>query len=233
MLSALRPLVRDVAPPILVRGTRRLRANLRLEDLPSESGVKPATYYDSVYATSLEYAKPYPESIYYFMWSVVADRLAGAGATRVLDIGCGPGQFAEVLCDRDIKNYLGIDFSATAIAHAKARSSCPSYEFHQSDLTDPRALSSQSYDYDWVTAVEVLEHIEDDRSVIRQIRPGARALLTVPNFADVAHVRFFSAVSEVEDRYREFFADLRVDALRFVRPGRFLFLLEGQRIPAR
>ena len=50
------------------------------------------------------------------MWTVLADRIRRSGAKSVLDIGCGPGQFAACLFDMaGIETYTGLDFSAEAI----------------------------------------------------------------------------------------------------------------------
>ena len=46
-------------------------------------------------------------------------RLAGAGGTRILDLGSGPGVVAAALQDRDGKRVTCVDSSASALAAAR------------------------------------------------------------------------------------------------------------------
>ena len=49
---------------------------------------------------------------------------------------------------------------------------------------------------------EVLEHIQDDLGVLNRIPRGTKLLLSVPNFDDPYHVRYFSSEKEVYERYK-------------------------------
>jgi trans-aconitate methyltransferase len=211
-----RATVKALTPPILLALAKRI--------LGRGPGLQRAGYYDQFYAASEEYAKAYPDSVYYPVWTVVSDRLTRAAARSVLDLGCGPGQFAELLRDKAIPTYCGIDFSVVSIQHAKER--CPGYDFIVADLADVAGLD---LDYDWALALEVLEHIEDDIGVLGQLKPGTRVILTVPNFPDRAHVRVFSDAAEVERRYGHLFEDTTVDTFKHGSAGLEIFLLEGRR----
>ena len=189
--------------------------------------LRPAGYYDDVYRVSASYRQPYWESRYYFLWSVVADRLVRANVRNILDLGCGPGQFAALLRDKGFERYCGIDFSETSVE--LAREVCPAFEFAVADLSDPDTLRHR--EYDCVLALEFLEHVEDDRGILEEIRPGTRVLLTVPNFPDPAHVRYFRRPSAVEARYERLFSDFRIDTFWPDRSGLRYFLLDGTRAP--
>ena len=97
---------------------------------------------------------------------------------RVLDAGCGTGINLRLL--REFGDVDGVDNSELAISfcHALGEESV-----RQADLCD---LPFESGSYDLVTALDVLEHIEDDRGalaeLVRVCRPGGRLLLTVPSF---------------------------------------------------
>lgn len=225
MNERLRVLVKDITPPILVRTARRRRS--AGGSIPqSAPQLRPASYYDKVYADSTAYQGPYAESEYYFMWSIVADRLLRSGAQSVLDLGCGPGQFASLLVDRGgVVHYCGLDFSTVSIELARAR--CPTLEFVRIDLSDPLAFEAR--DYDWAVALEVLEHVDDDISLLARLKPGSRVLLTVPNFPDPAHVRTFNSADAVRERYGPLFKGVRVDALMVGTHGQMFFLFEGTR----
>jgi trans-aconitate methyltransferase len=178
-----------------------------------------------VYETSASYRQPYWESRYYFVWSVVADRLAKANVDNVLDLGCGPGQVAALLRDKGLVRYCGIDFSKTSVEIA--RQVCPAFEFIVADLSDPDTLAGR--EYDCALALEFLEHVEDDVGILDYIKPGTRVLLTVPNFPDPAHVRYFRSAAAVRARYKHRFTDFRIDTFRADKSGMRYFLLDGTR----
>jgi 2-polyprenyl-3-methyl-5-hydroxy-6-metoxy-1,4-benzoquinol methylase len=188
------------------------------------SGEKPSSWYDAEYAKADPlHTVHYTRSLYYFLWSVIVDRMPEAAS--VLEIGCGTGQLAELLGDRDVRQYVGFDFSAAAVKMARQRS--PHLQFEVDDALTTRLLSSSGYDT--LICTEVLEHIEADREVVRRVRPGVRCLITVPNFPHVSHVRQFAAPSDVSVRYGHFFTHARVtEFLSNVEGDRF-FLLDGVR----
>jgi len=189
-------------------------------------GEAPASWYDNVYqAAPRHYFDHYTKSPYYFVWSVVADRLRGARA--VLEIGCGTGQLAQLLQDQGIQHYTGFDFSRKAIELARKR--LPNHDLRVDD-----ARTTQLYreiDHDVVICTEVLEHIEADLAVLAALKPGVRVIATVPNFDFTSHVRFFDNVSQVIARYGSLFEGLDVVTLWSSRTAKF-FLLDGIRARA-
>src|SRR5262249_16082057 len=100
-------------------------------------------------------------------------------------------------------SYRGFDFSANAIAKARARTGRPA-AFRVADATD--TASYRDVAYDAVVCTEVLEHIEPDRETIRLWQPGARCLCSVPHFDYDGHVRFFRTEREVRARYGDLIA---------------------------
>ena len=78
-------------------------------------GEQSPSYYDELYAGSEEYLKPYWQSRYYFLWTVICDRLKNGGAQEVLEIGCGSGQLSELLHRENFATYVGMDISVEAI----------------------------------------------------------------------------------------------------------------------
>lgn len=170
-------------------------------------GEQSPSYYDELYAGSEEYLKPYWQSRYYFLWTVICDRLKNGGAQEVLEIGCGSGQFSELLHRENFATYVGMDISVEAIRQAKQKPLTP-FRFEVADALVTDLLDEQSYDS--VVCTEVLEHIEKDRELIQRIKPGTRCLCTVPNFPYVSHVRHFNSSEEVQARYQSWFDDLKV-----------------------
>ena len=215
--------IREVTPPILYRGLSLL--HWRSKSILPPKKEKNAEWYDSAYNSTEAYHCHYTASHYYFMWTVVADRLRRSGACRILDLGCGPGQFASLLRDRGWRYYSGVDFSPRAIE--LAQQTCPDFGFHLVDLADSDVLEQE--DYDVIVTMEFLEHVEFDLDVVRKIRPGTTVLATVPNFPYTSHVRHFNNEREVHERYASEFCDFRIDAFVENDAGKTYFLFEGSK----
>lgn len=186
---------------------------------------QPARYYDTAYAGSMSYSKPFNHSYYYPMWKKImagSPNLPGIGPTSsVLDLGCGPGQFAQAAYHHGISRYLGIDFSKTACQMAqKALYSIiqdreTNYTIMHHDLftVDYKALAAGLPDIH-VTCLETLEHLTNDQALVTQLSkslPGRPITITVPSFDDVSHVRYFRDLKSISDRYSPLLQDFKVE----------------------
>jgi SAM-dependent methyltransferase len=211
--------------------SRRLGRRLGLDAgiVQAKEPEKPAAWYDANYRKTRVCHEPYYRSFYYFLWTVIADRLRTAGLRRVLEIGCGPGQLAALLLEHGVEEYVGLDFSATAIA--MAREHAPRGCFFVGDACTTKLFSEVEHDV--IICTEVLEHIEEDLLVLSRFTPGRRCICSVPNFAYPSHVRYFRDAEEVAARYRSFFHTL--DVMVFKSPNSrpcetsLFFLMDGVR----
>jgi SAM-dependent methyltransferase len=106
-------------------------------------------------------------------------RLPVRQGLKVLDAGCGTGINLEYLSE--FGDVTGVDFAEEAIAFCRQRGN---ESVRRSDLTRLEGWADD--DWDLVTALDVIEHIEDDHSVVRELfrvtRPGGHVLITVPAF---------------------------------------------------
>lgn len=186
-----------------------------------------AEWYDGMFAATRSYQARYPGSPYYFLWSVIVDRIRRAGLRRVLDIGCGTGQLAAYLFDQGIDSYVGIDFSPKAIEYA--RRVAPHARFV---VGDARATDIYAEEHDVLICTEVLEHITDDLAIVERFPPRTRCIFSVPSYSSAGHVRFFSDKSEVADRYGDYFDDMDLIELPLARATageNRIFLADGER----
>lgn len=135
-----------------------------------------------------------------------------AGA-KVADIGCGTGHCAGCLAARGFPahRYWGVDFADEVIAIG--RKLYPGWDFEVGDITEPE-VTDKFRAFDTFLAVEVLEHISDDIGLLRQIPPGAFVVLSVPNFDDPGHVRWFRDMKAVIARYGKMVAPTRLSGIR-------------------
>lgn len=115
-------------------------------------------------------------------------RFWGNGPRQVLDAGCGNGYFAW-LAYRSGASVLAITHDARQVAKARAllvgyRGADPArLRFEQRNLYDLAAFGAGAFDE--IICYEVLEHLRDDRSVVREfhrlLRPGGVLHLCCPN----------------------------------------------------
>lgn len=98
----------------------------------------------------------------------------------VLDIGCGAGVLLSLLAAQG-KTVVGMEPNRDIIQLAGRLH--PEVEIHQGLGGDIEKLGRQ---FDAVTIIDVLEHIDDDRTQLRQIfnvlRPGGQLVVLVPAF---------------------------------------------------
>ena len=226
----LKRITRALTPPLLWRAGRKLKRATASPDAPSPphwtyGAEQPPAFYDERFRNAKHWRRHYTASHYYPLWTVIADRLRRAGAVRVLDVGCGPGQVASLLRDQGLPAYVGLDFSPERVR--RAREVCPEYAFHVADVFETDLLANEAYD--GVLVMEFLEHVERDLDVLARIRPGALVLATVPNFPAAGHVRFFERAEDVRARYAPLLARLEVHVHLENAEGKTYFILEGVR----
>lgn len=184
---------------------------------------KDAEWYSKKFLANPQQQEHYTASKYYFLFSALLARMAPDGGESVLDVGCGGGHMGGLLHDVGVKRYCGFDFSQARVDHARA--AYPGCEFHVADIFQTDLF--KTCDYDIVICTEVLEHIERDRDVLSKIKSGTRFLGSVPSYPAAAHVRYFANAGEVENRYRDQFARIRVDGLPYGTKGHWIYVIDG------
>jgi 2-polyprenyl-3-methyl-5-hydroxy-6-metoxy-1,4-benzoquinol methylase len=111
----------------------------------------------------------------YEMVARALDRRNISGATA-LDLGCGAGALRAVLEAR-FKTYIGVDAVRYDSFPASAR-------FIEVDL-NAATFPVESASADFVVATETIEHLENPRALLREMkriaRPGGWLIVTTPN----------------------------------------------------
>src|SRR5437660_6389443 len=102
----------------------------------------------------------------------------GKRSPRILDIGCGTGGNLEMLSE--FGETEGVDVSTEAVDFCRARG------FDKVRQGAAEDLPCEDESFDLVTALDVVEHLDDDVAGLREMRRvlsvGGRGLLFVPAF---------------------------------------------------
>jgi len=175
--------------------------------LDQKSREKGNEYYDELFEKQQYYNDHYSNIHYYVQWVQVEMMLRPFKDKHILEIGCGTGQFTQMLEDLGYRGYNGFDFSEVAIKKSKERTNLNVFV---GDALDP---ATYDLPYDAVVCLEVLEHLEKDLQVLENIKEGAFVIVSVPNFDDLSHVRWFRSYYQVRKR---FFRHIDIRGIRFV-----------------
>jgi 2-polyprenyl-3-methyl-5-hydroxy-6-metoxy-1,4-benzoquinol methylase len=115
--------------------------------------------------------------------------LDDADPGRLLDVGCGNGDFLHRMYKRGW-SVTGIDFDAKAIENAKKRAGEGSI-FLNTDLSGARFPDNS---FDAITMSHVIEHVPDPVALLTEVRrilktPG-QLVITTPNLQSFGHQKF-------------------------------------------
>ena len=144
-----------------------------------------------------------------------------AAEKKILDVGCGTGAFLERLERRGLKELHGCD-------GGRFDPRVERFRFQETDLNAGLAYPDSSFDI--VTALEVIEHLENPRLLVRElhrvVKPGGTVLMSTPN-----NEAFTSLLSLCLRGYYSAFADscypahitpvLAIDGQRMLREAGF------------
>ncbi|MEZ5066101.1 MAG: class I SAM-dependent methyltransferase [bacterium] len=115
----------------------------------------------------------------HILLSVLRKALRGRRDLHLLDAGCGTGINLDYLAE--FGQVTGADFADEAIEFCRKRGRG---DVRQVDLRRMEGWADGEFDV--VTALDVIEHIDDDCAVVRELvrvaKPGGLILVTVPAF---------------------------------------------------
>ena len=119
----------------------------------------------------------------YFAWQarLAKDQLG----QRVIEVGCGSGNFTLHLLDREL--VVAVDAEEACVEQARDRlARYPNLRFRCLDVQDPAFCELQALRPDSVVCLNVLEHVRDHRLALEHMRevlpPGGRAVFLLPAF---------------------------------------------------
>ena len=113
------------------------------------------------------------------------DLIASHLGQRILEVGCGIGNFTQFLADRS--HVHGIDIESACVDSFRKRyADQPHLTAQVMDVLGPEFVSLRSQQLDTVICLNVLEHIREDVETLRKfhavLQPGGHVVLMVPAF---------------------------------------------------
>jgi methionine biosynthesis protein MetW len=141
------------------------------------------SYYEECWATGGVYAEvshvPLDPAIHRFLETLMPHQAC------CLDVGCGEGNAAPTLLRGRISHYVGVDISENAVRKARE------HGLDARTIEDASSLPFSDATFDLVLCAEVLEHVFQPQlvasEILRVLRPGALAIVTVPNVTHWRH----------------------------------------------
>lgn len=157
-------------------------------------------YYNGVFANSPYYSievtaeRSRHSKLYAHVLSILEHN------SKVLEVGCGTGQFADWIIRSGFDYVQGFDFSDVAVQMSKERTNKDLFQ-----VADVNNWNFATDDYNCIIALEVFEHINNDLEIIGKIPAGRTVIFSLPTFDDTAHVRYFKKAYQITARYSRYF----------------------------
>lgn len=133
---------------------------------------------------------------------------------RILEIGCGLGNFARYLVNREL--YVGTETSPQSVTHVcKLYAAYPNVQVFEADATSDPFAAFACFDVDTVFSLNVFEHIEDHEAALRNaahvLRPSGHLILVVP-----AHAWLYGTIDRAIGHYRRYDKQMMADLFQQV-----------------
>ena len=95
---------------------------------------------------------------------------------RILDLGCGRGEFLEYAVAKGIASLEGVDFDPVCVKMSSEYAPCYLADINRvNEVLDNKG-------YDLILASHVIEHLQDPRNTIEMLMPFAKYfIIAVPN----------------------------------------------------
>lgn len=113
---------------------------------------------------------------------MLLEELRPTDSDVILDCGCGDGFYLHIISSLSQCRLIGLDSDPRALESARRNLRGRSVELVEGDVNN---LPFEDNSVDRAILAEVLEHLEDDRGALQEVRrvlrPTGRVFITVPN----------------------------------------------------
>ena len=160
----------------------------------------------------------------------IASNLLLPFENTIVELGCSTGNFARILYNRNVPNYIGIDIQQDKLDLAEEE--MPDYDFRKIDIVKNKDILKLA---DAFVSFQSLEHIgskdgNEDIEVLSQLKPNTKVIFSVPNSPyRTEHKRWFE-IKGWKARYIELiYFDFEMTIQNVNKEGKRSFLFRGYR----
>lgn len=147
-------------------------------------------------------------------------------ASRVLEVGCGTGNYIRAIADATGAICTGVDPSREMLRRARTEFGWPKDRANAAERPDVTFIEGRAEDlpladrqFDLVYSVDVIHHVENrdaaSRELARVLKPGAAAMVVTESEADLRHrtpqITYFPDTIEVELKRYPPLADIEAE----------------------
>ncbi|MDR2200417.1 MAG: class I SAM-dependent methyltransferase [Deltaproteobacteria bacterium] len=145
---------------------------------------------------AVESELPFDKGLYLDAYS----RLGLLRIANVADLGCGAGNFAKIMAEKNQKPelYIGVDQSHAKIQGAKA--ACPGWRFVYGDFNSEK-VKAEYERFEAYLLLNVLDAIEDDLGFLEGVGSGKHLVVSFPRGPREGSLRFFPDNFSLRERY--------------------------------
>lgn len=134
----------------------------------------PEDYINVIYGKDVKPFTSYPS----IFTKYLVERYDIKAGAKLLDFGCGRGEFLNGFIDMGVEGY-GVDFTDAA------KKSCPNAEIKQADIENDGLPYPDNY-FDVVFSKSVIEHFHNPDILVKEIhrclKPGGLAIILAPSW---------------------------------------------------
>jgi SAM-dependent methyltransferase len=153
------------------------------------------------------------------------EALGARPGAQMLDVGCGTGANLTLLAELGFVDVIGVDLSEDAIRWCCEKGHASVERGDLCDLPFPEAH------FDFVLAIDILEHVTDEITAIaelrRVLRPGGTLLVTVPALRGFWGIQGSASYQKRSYQKWELAAHLRQGGFTVTQSFYFNYLLLG------
>jgi hypothetical protein len=154
----------------------------------------------------------YGQGIYHYRNIVLTEMIKGAGLEPVnaFELACSYGFLAQMILEEcSVSRYVCSNFSKQVFDYTEKQLNVDKdirvivKLINANDVAFKHSVSYPPISRNFIIICTSLEHLENDRKIIKSFPEGVHFFFSVPDFPAKTHFRFFRNEDEIYQRYED------------------------------